>query len=227
MLLTNSAEGGTSGTTVTAGNSGGASGDAWDTVLSTSGTCAYDNTQAAHGALSLKQATAGTAASIQMQWDTSIASVARVYGRVYYRYSSTTLALDVCRVRSGLSNQVARLTVTATTGLLQLRNGANTTVATSTTALSINTWYRLEFDFRPGGAVTNSASIYLGDSVVPLESISASSSYSTDTDCGQFHVGNLSSTANVGNRWFDDIAISDQGWLGPAAPRSLSALGAG
>lgn len=226
MLLTNSNEGGSNGTTITTGNSGGASGNAWDSILFTAGTCAYDNAQASHGTLAANHATAGTAASIQLQWEASTGNPARMFGRYYYRYTSTTLTLDLHRVRSSSSNQVARLSVASSTGFLQLRNGANTVVATSSAALSTNTWYRIEWDFRPG-SVTNTAVLYLGDSVVALETLSASSTYSADADIGQFHLGNLSSQASVGSRWFDDIAVTDVGWLGPAAARNLCGLGCG
>ena len=61
--LTNTFEGGTSGTTITQsvnGNSGGASGNFFDTVSIGGGaTDAADNTHAAHGTLSAKIATAG------------------------------------------------------------------------------------------------------------------------------------------------------------------------
>lgn len=225
MILTNNGEGGSNGSAITTGNSGGASGNAWDSILAAAGTCAYDNTQTAHGALSLTHSTSGTAASLQLQWEASTGNPARMWGRYYYRYTSTTLTLDLHRVRNSSGSQVGRLTVASSTGFLQLRNGGNTVVATSSTALSTGTWYRIEWDFQPG-SVTNTAWIYAADSVVPLETVSASSSYGS-TDCGQFHLGNLSSQANVGQRWFDDVAVTDLGWLGPASARRLSALGCG
>ena len=53
--LTNSFEGGTNGTGITAANSGGASGNAFDNVLGQfGGTVTYSSTVAAHGSLSAK-----------------------------------------------------------------------------------------------------------------------------------------------------------------------------
>lgn len=220
MLLKNNAEGGTNGTTVTTGNSGGASGDPWDAVFLSNGagTVVYDTAQSAHGGLAIRQSTGATADSIQLQWAASLGAPTRVYGRVYYRFSSLSLTLDVLRVRSNLANQIARIGVT-TAGLVQLRNGANTVVATSTAVLAVNTWYRFEFDWRPGGSVTNTVLVYAGDAAAPLDTLSATSSYSTDASCGEFHLGNLSSQANVGARWFDDIAITDVGPVGPVPPQ--------
>ncbi len=225
MIATNSAEGGTSGTAVSTGNSGGTSGTAWNAVSVATGTVAYDNAQTAHGGLAIRMATT-TADSVQLQWTTAIGSVSRLYGRFYYRTSSLALNLDLLRARSSASNQIARLDIN-TSGALRIRNAANTVAATTTATMSTNTWYRIEFDFRFGASVTNTAWLYALDSVVPLETLTPTDNFSTETDIGQVHVGNFSSQASVADRWFDDIAVTDVGWLGPASPRNLSALGCG
>jgi hypothetical protein len=225
MIATNNGEGGSNGTAITTGNSGGASGTAWNAVSVATGTVAYDSSQSAHGGLSIRQATT-TADSVQLQWTTAVGSVSRLYGRFYYRTSSLALALDLVRARSSLGNQVARLDI-FTSGALRIRNAANTVAATSTATMSTNTWYRIEFDFRFGASVANTAWLYSLDSVVPLETLTVTDNFSAETDIGQFHLGNLSSTASVADRWFDDIAVTDVGWLGPASARNMSALGCG
>lgn len=230
MLLKNSAEGGTNGTTVTTANSGGASGNAWDAVfLSTgAGTVVYDTAQSAHGGVSIRHSTADVGDSIQLQWVASVGTPSRLWGRLYYRTASLTLSTDVFRVRSSLGNQVARIAHSANTGLVLLRNGANSIVYTSTNAVVVNTWYRFEWDFRPGASVTNTVTWYAGDSTTPIETLSATSSYSTDTNCQQVHIGNMASQTFLDNRWFDDIAVSDVGPLGPAVSvKTLGALGVG
>jgi hypothetical protein len=75
-LLTNNFEGGSNGSTITTGNSGGASGNAWDTItIGTSAVDVYDNSQAAHGSLSCKLSTAATSVSVYNAWTTSMGTL--------------------------------------------------------------------------------------------------------------------------------------------------------
>ncbi len=225
--LVSSANGGTSGTTVSTSNSGGASGDALNAVtIGTSATCVFDDTQAVAGGLAYKHATSGTSAAVIQEWTGAIGSWSRIYGRIYYRFTSLSLSLDVFRARTAALSAIARVDVAATSGFFRLRNGSNTVVGTSSTALAVNTWYRFEFDFRPGTSVTNTVVLYQGHSTTPLETMAVSSSYSSGTDVGQFHWGNLFGQANVGNRWFDEILIDDTGYPGPVL-KTLATAGVG
>jgi len=78
VALSNSAEGGTDTTAVTTANSGGTSGNAWDTVT---GAPTFSATHAAHGTLcySFPAATA-----TNVQWSAaSIGMMATLYARLY------------------------------------------------------------------------------------------------------------------------------------------------
>src|SRR5215467_10547633 len=90
--LVNSAEGGTNGTTVSTGNSGGASGNAFDALLTTNATVAYDNAHAHSGALSVKFATAGTAANWAVEWTTSMGTLSQVWFRLYVYFTANPAA---------------------------------------------------------------------------------------------------------------------------------------
>jgi hypothetical protein len=87
-LLTNSFESGTNGTTITTGNSGGASGNAFD-VTEASGTSilVYSNTQAAHGSLSAEFANNGDGAN-SVSWSTSLGTQTQVWFRAYVYFTA-------------------------------------------------------------------------------------------------------------------------------------------
>src|SRR5436190_21171956 len=89
MLLSNSAEGGTNGTAVTTGNSGGGSGDAFNTSTGVNGTRVFDNTQSAHGSLSYKLINAVNTTNILAWTGISLAGT-EVWWRVYVRFPSFT-----------------------------------------------------------------------------------------------------------------------------------------
>src|ERR1700689_2217935 len=80
----NDAEGGTSGVTVTTGNSGGTSGSAFDSVfVGTAATLAFDNSEAAHGLLSYKVATGTTSTTSLLEWTTTAGNQRTVWFRAY------------------------------------------------------------------------------------------------------------------------------------------------
>src|SRR6266536_1261283 len=85
--LSNTFEGGVGGSGIAAGNSGGASGNAFDTATTGTGTTlTFDNAHPAHGTLSLNATTTGTSASVYGQWSTawsSQSSAATIYLRTY------------------------------------------------------------------------------------------------------------------------------------------------
>ena len=84
--LLNSAEGGSNGTTVTTGNSGGTSGNAFDSVLiGTGASVTYSSAQSAHGELSIESVLGSSASSSMVEWSTSLtgSSLSQVWFRVY------------------------------------------------------------------------------------------------------------------------------------------------
>src|SRR6266851_3113313 len=132
MLLTNSAEGITpSGTTVTTANSGGASGNAFDavTVTSSGQTCASDNAQAAHGALSIKLATGATAAGTFVRWTTSMGTQTTIWFRVYAYYQANP-GSSVRLWNATASGTSCGSVLVTTAGKLLFANSAGTTVLT-------------------------------------------------------------------------------------------------
>lgn len=226
MDLLNTAEGGSDETDVSVANSGGASGNAWDTVtIGASAICKYDTAQSALGSLSYRIATGASSVTSFLLWDTSFGTPARVWGRLYFRLSANNVNRSFARFRA-TSVQIVRINMSST-GKLELRNSANTVVATSTTTLATGTWYRVEYDVTPGTTATNTLNLYLGDSKVLTETLTATSDYSTQTVVAEVAFGQVFAAINMADMWLDGIDFNDVGFPGPAGPRSLSALGAG
>lgn len=214
MLVKNSCEG-TDETTVSVANSGGTSGTAWtDVTIVTGGTLVYDTAQAMHGTTALRHQTGATSGTTTMSWDsTVVGNVARLYGRFYLRLSTNGSARSLARVRNGFT-QVMRIQMAAG-GALEMRNTGNSVVATSSGTLAINTWYRIEYDCRPGTSQTNTIRVYTGDSTTVLFEFSGTGDFSSGTTVNEATFGNNGAAANLTAAWYDSMAASDTGWIGP------------
>jgi hypothetical protein len=216
--LTNSFEGGTSGTTITAANSGGASGNAFDSVsIGTSGSLVFDNARAAHGLLSAKAATGGTADEVLMEWTTSLGTQATVYYRAYLYLTSNSAAVQPVEVRAGGSS--AASIAISTSGNLRLVNGAFAVVMTFSGMVPLGQWFRLEglFTGDPSNGVISCSQFNSMDSVTPTESHTLTGQDTTGS-LTQTWFGQTSSVANTPAFWLDDVGVSSSGPLGPWTP---------
>jgi hypothetical protein len=214
--LTWAAEGGSDETQVSAANSGGDSGTAFNTVnVGADATLVYDTAQSSHGSLSVRHATGATSATANMIWTgTAVGAPSRLWGRCYVRFSDVSVSRSIARIRSG-TTQILRVQIN-TSGEIELRNSGNSVAATSTTVLSVDTWYRIEFDARPGEAVANELRLYVGDSTTLTESVAASDNYSAAADVTEAGFGNFANGANAPSMWYDSIQVNDTVFPGPA-----------
>lgn len=213
-LLTNSFEGGSSGTTITAGNSGGASGNAFDTVDDSP---AYSNTHAATGTLSAKLS-AGTT-NQAMWWTGSLTgtSVPQVWFRLYgylsaYPTSSPTI------VEPRYSGGSAAFVVQESNGQLTFADQSATAVFRTTTALPIGAWWRIE------GFITGSASagqvelkVFLSpNSATPDETKTSGTSVNTGGAITAMRYGQVMEFGGSGvDMWVDNLGASTSGYIGP------------
>jgi hypothetical protein len=212
VLLANTAEGGTNTTVPTNGNSGGASGNAWDTVT---GSPTYSTTQAAHGSLSYSFSTT-TAATESLNWLASIGSIAVAAGRAYLYATSFTVGSMIARGRDNVAAQVFRI-VTDTTGKITLRvGGTNTLVGTGANSMSVNTWYRVEWVINVGAVAQVDVRVYLGDSTTLFDSVTSASANTGTNNVAEMNIGIFTSTASVPQYYLDDIVASDGSFPGPA-----------
>lgn len=219
--LANNFEGGTSGAAITAANSGGTSGSAFDSVtLVSGGTLAFDAAVAAHGSLSAKVATGATAGGSRMNWAASLGAISgsTVWFRLYLFFTANPAAEVRVFAAAPASGTCAALSVSAA-GKLIFRNATGSIVTTSTAAIPLNAWFRVE------GFVTCSATagqtevkmFTVPDSTTVAETDTSSAAQNTNTTATQVFLG-ISGTAiaNAGPYWIDDIGVSDQGYLGPS-----------
>lgn len=164
LPLANTAEGGSNGTGVTLGNSGGASGDAFTNVLQNTGTITYSSTQKAHGALSYAFAQPASITAMHVDWDSTVTTAGASWsGRLYWWMPvNMVTGFDFIRLFNGAT--LAGGIGLNTAGTLQIHSGTggNTAVGTaSTTAADTNAWNRIEWTFTAGTGTAASAAAWL------------------------------------------------------------------
>ena len=222
----NSFDGGVNTTTITAVNSGGASGAAFDSVtVGSGGTLAYDNTQAAHGSLSAKVAfTSGQ--GVFFYWRASIpASQPTYWWRAYvYVTGNPGGNLRVVNVTAAASAMSAFMNASGNISVTYGSGG--TSFVTFAAAVPLSAWFRLE------GFVTLSATVgqvscaqYNSmDSATPTETHTSTANLNTGTPgttTVQYADSNSAAFA-FGPMWLDDVGASTDGPLGPFASAALS-----
>lgn len=217
--LTNSFEGGTSGITISTGNSGGISGNAFDVVaIGSAATLTYSSTEAAHGSLSGKYVTGASSVNVLTEWSTSLtgSSVSTCCFRFYgYFPSLPSSTMVVCSILNG-ATEVLFVVITSS-GTIQLKYGSgNTTAHTSTSAVAAGAWFRLEgFVVASASAGQVSFSYYAApNSATATESYTSAASLNTGTGITVIRFGNPSSQASY-TLYLDDVGASDTGYLGP------------
>jgi hypothetical protein len=218
----NFAEGQTSGTTATqgsGGNTGGGSGDYFDTI-SGAGTPTFDSTHAAHGGNAYKIVTGGTAALCVLQWAAQLGGTpSTAFARLYvYRTANPSGASQApARFLTSGGVQVARLAFT-TAGKIIFNDAANTTQLTSTNTIPLNQWIRIEC------MVVCSATVgqlefklfSAADSTTATETKTSAASLNTTGPIGQIQYGITGATFANETYWIDDIGFSDAAYLGPS-----------
>lgn len=215
-----------SGTVLTAANSGaGAAGAAADNVEAGAGnSIAYSNARAAHGTLSaLISIGVSTGQPAYLEWSTSL--VAGAYpGAVYSRVAVNMPALpsnsEVALLRGLFGGNQRWAVRLRADGRLAVWGDGVTNLGTSTTALTPNTWWRIEaVAVATATAANNSIEVrvFAGDSQVPTETLSYTpAQMGGPIDRVRFGVGNGVGLSSAWSLHVDDIGASTTTWLGPA-----------
>lgn len=199
-LTANNAEGGSHGTTVTNGNSGGASGDAFGGVVGVGWTFtnspARDTLAYALGS--------GTSPSTVQIFSNVLPYAASMFTRFYCRWSATPTTNSMPIFYPNITAGPAVVITTASK--LQISTGT-----ASTATFSIDTWYRFEVSTTSTQVI---ARAYLGDSTALIEEVTFTHGSSRSTVSPRFgHASGL--TFGAGTAYYDDMANSDEGWIGP------------
>ncbi len=162
------------GTTITTTNSDdGTAGNAFDGIDIASGAAViFSTTQAMHGTRSVRITQAATPGQSGVKWNTVMGVQTNWYGRVYCRWpalppSGRHVFLQFWSISGGAFRGDLSL---HTDGKIYVEDSASGTTA-STTTLSVNTWYRVEWHWIAGTASNGSllVKLYLGDSITLLE----------------------------------------------------------
>lgn len=224
MARSNSFEGGSNGTTITTGNSGGSSGDAFDNAPApgTGATMTFSTAQAAHGSVSMSTSTSGTSTTAYAGY--TLATVASDFVRAYYRFTSLPSAQQVILRYLSSGSQSLRVNVT-TAGLVEVRNAANTVVGTTTSAISAGSWFRIELN--PTFSTTVGAialRLYLTPDGTSISDSLNLTSLVLTANATEVRFGVGAAMANAVQVWTDDLAIEGTTWHGPAV-RSITPTG--
>lgn len=228
LPLANGAEGGSDTTAVTAGNSGGASGDAFTTITKGASTqINFSATQEANGALSYQVVEPATTAAVYMEWGAAVVGGPHVtlYGRFYiYLPAAPATAMYCMRLLSGATSG-AGLRINTTRGL-QWANGTTAVGTASSGAglITLNTWTRVEWTvtLATGATGSGTATLYTGNSLSADGTATVASQAfaigSADV-CryGWTNVGGLASSTS----YFDGLQVNNTGLPGPESAAGL------
>lgn len=227
MARSNSFEGGSNGVTLTqgsGGNTGGSSGDFLDAVDNGAGagTVTFSTGQAAHGSVSMLTSTAGVSSLAYAGY--TLSSVTTDYMRCYIRLTALPGVVQILvRYLSGAS-QSLRVNVKSG-GTLEVRDAGNSVVGTTTSAVSINTWWRLEM-FTTFSATVGAVQLRLyntADGTSITDSLNLSGlAFTANATSVRFGVG--AAAASVSTTYYDDVAVEGATWHGPAV-RSVTPTG--
>ncbi|TDD97652.1 hypothetical protein [Actinomadura rubrisoli] len=214
MELNNGAEGGTNTTTVSAANSGGASGNPFDSVVGTP-TITFDNTHAL-GNLSYK-VVAGASAQ-QMVWSSaSHGTQSETWGRLYlYSSGAPSAVTGIVRWLVGVG-QTARLRYEST-GVLTLSDVGNNPEFATANPIPTGQWVRLEWHilFQAGTGVCDLRTYNNADSTTPTESLS-SATLNAAAGCDTVQWGSFNAVTWTG--WLDGLQVNNTGFPGPITAR--------
>lgn len=219
--IANSFEGGTDTTTISAANSGGASGTAVTSVTVSGATTIKFSSAFSRATMGCQHAYAITQAGY-LVWNFSpTATTTRTAWR-FYIYIPTGQAVtsqQLFMVRSAAA-YVALIAVDAS-GKLTVQNSAQAVQATASSALPNDTWVRVELAVAVGtttGNGTIEAAYYLGDSTTPVQTLITSSVMNTGTVAiALVRVGSAGTVASARTHYYDDFSGAElaSGFIGP------------
>lgn len=219
----NTAEGGTHETTVTTGNSGGASGTAWNSTAigGTDGTSlTYDNTAPAEGTLGYKVVTGSNTDECYLVWSTALGTLTTYYGRLYFLPASGTPAVqaNLVNVRTG-GSQAWRFVIT-TSRFLRIVDSAGSPLATGTVALSTTQVQRIEWKADHSAGYAEVHLYQSPNSRTPTEVLITATGQSLGASTDSVRIGK-SGAQNHSPTWYmDAIKIDTAGWVGPYTANS-------
>ncbi len=214
-LLSNSFEGGSNGTTLTAANSGGTSGSKFNTVSCSGGAATYTSTTPGKGSLSGRFAPSTSACYVQWS-SSSIPTTTTSYGRMYVNLTPGGNTVVLAKLATSAGGRDAQIEIN-TSGKLTIYDANNTKQATFTNSFPTG-WVRIEWTLvNSTTAGSLSVSMYSGDSASAIETESASG-INTGAGFGSLLLGSAVATKTALSPFeLDDVAYGTTGPLGPGS----------
>jgi hypothetical protein len=228
-VLRNNFDGGPDGTSITVANSGQVPGnDAFNGVSADVSnntiqyTAATDRPTAEYTG---QFSSTSPAVHAGVVWSTSMGSQSQVWYRQYVKWmvlpttsSPSLFTSDNGTVYCGivaLNNDDDKIMVV---------NSTETVSSSFSSSISLDTWYRIECRFQFSSTTGNwEARLYAGDDVdtdSPTETISASNWNLGASSANNFGFGYVRSFAGQPDMRLSGLALSNEGWIGPAPFRA-------
>jgi hypothetical protein len=232
MLIENSFEGGSDETTITTGNSGGASGTAFDTVENNAGanTVVFDTARAARGSVSCRiQVNGSGTANVQWRGTAIPAEISPIYTRHYVYFTGAPVTNSLRHIVLADATTLSRHADYSilTSGIIRMSSNTFSSADMANT-VPTNEWVRLETRTLISATVGEmTIRMYnAAGSLVEEKAHTGNGSLDTlsGTESGADLVGfgQLTSNTSATTWWMDDLAVSDAGWIGPATtPQSI------
>lgn len=212
MYLSNNFSGGTDGTTISTANSGGVSGDAFNTVA---GTMAFENTNAT--GLRAPMSCQWNSTSDRLRWTGITFTGRQVWCRQYLYFASNPAADEQpLNINHETGPSITNLALLVTsTGKVAVNDSTGAQVGITTNSISLNQWIRYEVACNVGTTTSNGSfelRLYNSpDSFTATETVTGSS-LNLETTLPD-RVSWVRSTATTYQSTAH--AITDQGWPGP------------
>jgi hypothetical protein len=221
-VATNDFEGGSSGSTITTGNSGGTGQNAFNSVVAstlvTPNSPTFDNTHT-RGSLAAKFNTGATAAQQFVSWTTAVGTLTTdFYARLYiYITAAPPANIRMLTAHEG-SSLHAGLNLTSGGGVRLLSSSA-AAIGTEL-ALDLNAWNRVEVKFPMGATSTLELRTHKGANLdtTTVTGSTTGTNVAGRTQVDTYRLGHsIAGTATNYSWWADDLAMGDNGaYLGPA-----------
>ncbi|WP_372728979.1 hypothetical protein, partial [Nocardioides sp.] len=209
----NSAEGGTNGVTVTTANSGGASGDAWDSMYVPSGqSITFASAAAQKGTLGYRMVY-GSASGVGANVRWTLTGWPQLRARWYMRFSAypTGMASFCYVTNAGNADAIAWLRMDASGKFIVQGDWNDVDLFRSAAAIPLNTWIRVELAMVPGTTISNGVIkfAYATADAAPTETYSnTSANLDVYGNLGRLYVGKVDGPWNA-TVDFDDLAADD------------------
>jgi hypothetical protein len=222
VYLQNGFENGFNGLAISSVNSGSGTDDLFDIINPVAGGTnnRFSGARQAHGELSGQVSTSGSGGICNFGWSTSLGTVSTIYGRFYINPTAvaTTSDLIVKFASSGTAGGGIRYD---TAGKLSIVNPGGTVTQTAASALTLNSWARVEWQLVCGssGSASLAVNVYqaaaFDTTTISYTLTDTASAFGVSGSVNQITFGWNTSNINQPSLYFDDLALLDSGFVGP------------